>query len=54
MHWKIKTKGVSVQGVCRRAFANAYGIGTTKLARLCDEIKVSAFHGLYKSGQTFP
>ena len=42
MLWKIKTRSVLVRGVCRRAFANAYGIGTTKLARLCDEIKASA------------
>ena len=40
MKWKIKTKSVMVEGICRQAFSNAYGIGTTKLAKLCDDIKV--------------
>ena len=38
--WFIKSKHFQVRDVCRKAFCVAYGIGTTALANICDEIKV--------------
>ena len=40
MDWKLKTKSISIEGICRKAFCIAYGIGNTSLTEICSEIKV--------------
>ena len=40
MGWKLKTKSLNVEGICRKAFCIAYGIGHTTLTEICSEIKV--------------
>ena len=53
MDWKLKTKSISIEGICRKAFCIAYGIGNTSLTEICSEIKVKKLHNYLRISLIF-